>query len=59
MLVYREKEGFVEVLWKRQMIGRIYKTQHGYVYRPRGCEWQIQSEPYKTIQQLKNCLEKP
>lgn len=56
MLVYREKEGFVEVLWKRQMLGRIYKTRHGFVYSPRGCKWQIQSEPYKTIQQLKNYL---
>ena len=48
---------YIRVKWSRTEIGRIYKENKMYHYRPRGCEGNIRSEGFSTLQQLKKYLE--
>lgn len=48
---------YIRVKWSRKEIGRIYKENKMFHYRPRGCAGQLRSEEFTTLQQLKNYLE--
>ena len=48
---------FIRVKWKRTEIGRIYKENGEWHYRPRGCEGKLRSEPFPNLASLKRYLE--
>lgn len=57
MINYVQLEDFTLVRWNKKLLGRIYKESGQWVYKPRGCGWTIKSEPFTSIERLKNYLE--
>lgn len=58
MINYQDKEGFIAVKWKKTQIGKITHEENGWVYRPRGCDNKVVSDPFLNLWQLKAWLEK-
>jgi hypothetical protein len=54
---YDQKEGYIAVKWKKMQIGRIYHEQNGWVYKPRGCDGLVVSDPFLSLRQLKQYIE--
>lgn len=57
MINYEQKEGYIRVKWKRTELGRCYKEDGLWVYKPKGCDGRIVSEGFKRLMDLKKYLE--
>ena len=58
MINYAQKETYVAVKWKKTEIGRIQNKDGAFMYVPRGCGGAVQSEAMKTVQAVKQHIEK-
>lgn len=57
MINYQEKELYIAVKWKKKELGRIFNENGLWVYKPKGCDGRIESERFKSLDQLKRHLE--
>ncbi|QHZ60113.1 hypothetical protein PJKIFABJ_00177 [Pseudomonas phage PE09] len=57
MINYQEKELYIAVKWKKKELGRIYREDNHWHYRPNGCEGRIRSEEFASLTALKRHLE--
>lgn len=58
MINYEEKEDYIRVKWKKKKeLGRIYREDNHWHYRPRGCDGKIRSEEFASITALKRYIE--
>lgn len=57
MLKYEQKMGYIAVKFKRTEIGRIEPVDEGFVYSPRATDGNCKTEPFPTLDAVKQHLE--
>jgi hypothetical protein len=48
---------YIKVKWHKKELGRVYKENGKWHYRPRGCEGKIRSEEFSSLAALKQHIE--
>jgi hypothetical protein len=57
MINYEQKEEYIRVKWHKKELGRIYREDNHWHYRPRGCGGKIRSEEFASLTALKQYIE--
>jgi hypothetical protein len=54
---YEQKDEYIRVKWHKKELGRIYRENNHWHYRPRGCGWKIRGEEFASLTALKRDIE--